>query len=261
MVGEGSSQDSGGPICANCGTGNHAGANFCAGCGTTLPTAGPASPSNPASTQEVHLEFVGTGLQALGWGLWAVLLTILIIPAGWGAAALARWHVRNLAFSDGTKAHFAGTGSQIWGWYILLMVLNLALNFIPFVGPIIYIFAAIGIYLVIARWFYRNLIPSSGETLTFTGRYWPYLGYTLLFAISIYSVIGWAWVATALMRWVCRNISIPGHEVVFVGRGWDALWRGFVVLLGSLLIITIPWMIVWYLRWIMRNVIWLRSAA
>ena len=93
------------------------------------------------------------------------------------------------------------------------------------------------------------------------GGYWPFLGYSLLLSLSIYSIIGWAWVATAFMRWFCRNISIPGQEVVFVGKGWDALWRGFAAILGSLLIITIPWLWVWYLRWIMRNVIWLRPAT
>ena len=93
------------------------------------------------------------------------------------------------------------------------------------------------------------------------GGYWPFLGYSLLFAISIYSIIGWAWVATAFIRWICRNISIPGQELVFVGKGWDALWRGFAAILGSLLIITIPWLWVWFVRWIMRNIIWLRPAA
>ena len=260
MVGEEPLQESGGPACPNCGTINHSEANFCAGCGSTLFTGSNAAPVPLGSTREVNLEFVGTGLQALGWGLWAMLLAILIIPYAWGIAALARWYVRNLSFSDGTRAHFSGTGGQIW-WVILLIILILMLNFIPVVGFIIALFGSYWINLLIYRWFFRNIVLSTGEALTFVGGYWPFLGYNLLLAISILSIIGWAWVATAFMRWVCRNISIPGQELVFVGKGWDALWRGIVAILGSLLIITISWLMVWYLRWIMRNVIWLRSAA
>ncbi len=280
MVFEVALHDSGGPLCPNCGAANDLGANFCAGCGSALSPRGDGAPPQPSPTQEVHLEFVGTGLQALGWGLWATLLGILIIPYAWGVAVMARWYVRNLSFSDGTRAHFSGTGGQIW-WVFLLVILNVALNFIPVIGFLIAIFVSTWIYLLINRWFFRNLIPSSGETLNFVGRYWPYLGYSLLLGISFYSIVGWAWVATAFMRWICRNISIPGQEVVFVGKGWDALWRGFVAILVGLLIITIvllwgwylrwilvgllifttPWLWVWYVRWIMRNVIWLRPAS
>ena len=260
MVGEDALQGSGGPVCPSCGARNDLGANFCAGCGSTLSPGGAVAPSRPSSTQEVHLEFVRTGLQALGWGLWATLLGILIIPYGWGVAVMARWFVRNLAFSDGSRAHFSGTGGQIW-WVFLLIILQLALNFIPVAGFVIALFVSTWIYLLINQWFFRNLSPSTGETLIFGGKYWPFLGYSLLLGISIYSIIGWAWVATAFMRWICRNISIPGQEVVFVGKGWDALWRGFAAILGSLLIITIPWLWVWYLRWIIRNVIWLRPAT
>ena len=200
-----------------------------------------------------------------------------IIPTGWGVAALARWFVRNLSFSDGTRTHFSGTGGQIW-WFIFLIILTLVLSIIPVVGIIAY-FGLYWIYLLILRWFFRNIVLSTGESLTFVGGYWPFLGYNLLLAISIYSIIGWAWVATAFMRWICRNISISGQQVVFVGKGWDVLWRGFVaifgvliipglpvlylrwILVGLLLIVVMPWLWVWYLRWIMRNVIWLRPAA
>lgn len=279
MVFEVALHDSGGPLCPNCGAANDLGANYCAGCGSTLSPSGDVAPSHLSSTQEVHLEFVGTGLQALGWGLWATLLGILIIPYAWGVAVMARWYVKNLSFSDGTRAHFAGTGGQIW-WLFVLVILIVALSFIPLVG-LIAMFGSYWINLLIFRWFFRNIVLSTDETLSFVGGYWPYVGYSLLLVISIYSIIGWAWVATAFMRWVCRNISIPGQEVVFVGKGWDALWRGFVAILVGLLIITIvllwgsylrwilvglliiviPWLWIWYVRWIMRNVIWLRPAA
>ena len=282
MVGGDALQDWGGQLCPNCSTRNDLGANFCAGCGSPLPPGDSVTPAQFGPTQEVYLEFVGTGLQALGWYLWLWLLTILIVPYGWGVAAYARWFVRNLSFSDGTRAHFSGTGGQIW-WFFLLIILSLVLSFIPVVG-LLAIFGQNWIYVLILRWFFRNIVLSTGESLTFVGGYWPLLGYSLLLGISIYSIIGWAWAATALMRWFCRNISIPGQEVVFVGKGWDVLWRGFVAILVGvaifgvlilpglgvwhlrwilvgLLIIAMPWLWVWYVRWVMRNVIWLRPAA
>jgi hypothetical protein len=61
-------------------------------------------------TEERSLEFRGTGFQALGWGLLCVVLSLFVIPAAWGLAALYRWLVRNLSFSDGTQASFEGRG-------------------------------------------------------------------------------------------------------------------------------------------------------
>ena len=104
MVGEDALQGSGGPVCPNCGARNDLGANLCAGCGSTLSPAGAGAPSRPSPTQEVRLEFVGTGLQALGWGLLATLLGILIIPYGWGVAVMARGLVKNLSFRDGPRS-------------------------------------------------------------------------------------------------------------------------------------------------------------
>ena len=134
-------RDSVGLFCPSCGAANDLGANFCAGCGSTLSPVDDVAPSQHSPTQQVHLEFVGTGLQALGWGLWATFLGILIIPYSWGLAVMAPWYVKNLSFSDGTRAHFAGTGGQIW-WVFLLIILSLALSLIPIVG----IIAAFGSY-------------------------------------------------------------------------------------------------------------------
>lgn len=63
-------------------------------------------------TGEKGIEFKGTGFQAIGWSLLYVLLALFVIPAAWGAVALYRWFVRNLSFSDGTRASFAGRGGR-----------------------------------------------------------------------------------------------------------------------------------------------------
>jgi len=47
-------------------------------------------------TSETGIEFKGTGLQALGWGFVAVILSTFIMPAAWGAVVLFRWFAKNL---------------------------------------------------------------------------------------------------------------------------------------------------------------------
>ena len=239
-------------FCSSCGQRIQANDRFCPSCGTAIGT---VRTSRPASIEPVYLDFEGTGLQALGWGVLAFFLSILVIPAGWGLAAVTRWFVANIRSSDGTEAQFGGSGGQIWWYFPLLVFVTIPLSFIPFVGSILALLFASWIYLRIFRWFFEEIRQSNGVRLEFTGGYWPFLGWYLLSAISIYSIIGWAWVWAAWMRWMCRNISMGRKRVVFEGNGWDFLWRGILVLLGSIPIITYPWMAVWFTRWLIRNVV------
>ena len=126
--------------CPKCQTDNPEGMKFCGGCGTKLericPKCNFANPfdylycgacghnltlpskliprelsfDKTGLVEERRIEFKGTGSQALGWGLLYIVLTMFVIPAAWGAVYLFRWFVRNLSFSDGTKASFEGRG-------------------------------------------------------------------------------------------------------------------------------------------------------
>ncbi len=79
---------------------------------------------------------------------------------------------------------------------------------------------------------------------------WAYIGWYLLLYISVITIIGWAWVITAWMRWICRNIAGTRREIVFNGSGLagvvadacSSLWP-------ARLIIPIPWVMGWYTRW------------
>ena len=66
---------------------------------------------------------------------------------------------------------------------------------------------------------------------------------------SVITIIGWAWVYTAQMRWICRNIQGTRRQVVFHGAGLEYLWRVIVALLLGSLIIPIPWVARWLLNW------------
>jgi hypothetical protein len=102
----------------------------------------------------------------------------------------------------------------------------------------------------LVRWLAGNL-SSNGQRLpiAFNGSLVTYVGWQLLMCVSVLTIIGWAWVATAWMRWICRNISGTRREVVFNATGWEMLWRTFLVAICCALIIPIPWMLRWYNGW------------
>lgn len=218
-------------------------------------------------TKERRISFTGTGFQALGWSLYNALLSIPIIPAAWGAAALYRWLTRNLTFDDGTKASFEGQGGQVWGYFALSVLLGyvpllfrtaenaetisyISLGFSILILPIS---AAIGIRIM--RWLFANIKFTDGTNLNFKGSYAPYLGWLLLNSLSVFTIIGWAWVSVAFLRWACRNIEADSIKIEFVGSGWGLLWRSFVGILLSVFIIPIPWIWLWVLKWGISNIV------
>lgn len=248
-------ESSGGNFCTNCGTPLIPGAVFCPSCGTRVggldtgaTVVGPDHHGRP-----VALRFIGTGLQLLGTGIIAFILMILIIPYGWAVSLLSGWYVNGLTFNDGRTATFTGSGSQIW-YYGILTLLTGFLNVIPVIGGIIGWLVTMRIQLALVRWFFSHIELSTGHTLWFEGKYWPFVGWYFLWAVSLITIIGWAWVAAAWVRWLCRNVDMGQEHLEFEGTGVEFLWRGIVVFLGSILIITIPWLAVWYIGWITRNV-------
>ena len=72
---------------------------------------------------------------------------------------------------------------------------------------------------------------------------------------SFVTVIGWAWVVTAFLRWNCRNVIGTRREVTFNGSGLGVLWRTLVWIIGTVLIIPIPWVLRWYATWYTSQVI------
>ena len=75
------------------------------------------------------------------------------------------------------------------------------------------------------------------------------VGWYVLLDLSFITIIGWAWVTTALTRWICRNIDGTRREIVFNGTGLEVLWRTIVVAIGCIFIIPIPWVYRWIARW------------
>ncbi len=104
--------------------------------------------------------------------------------------------------------------------------------------------------------YYRWLINHTeleGRLLRFDGSVWGYIGWLLLTYVSIFTIIGWAWVAAAFYRWIARHVQDAGGQVRFVGKGHQVLWRGIVYVLFCLPIVTLPWAVRWFFRWLVRQ--------
>jgi hypothetical protein len=187
--------------------------------------------TTPESTNKVTMDFRGTELEALGWGLLCGILGILIIPAAWGAVPLCRWMAKSLKLSDGTEVSFEGRAADVWGWFAVAMLVGLLPQLSrtvedpgqQFLAALLLGFALMpisaAIWLRIVRWFYSSLRLSCGTPLAFKGSYGALLGWSFLLAVSVYTIIGWAWAGVAMLRWVCDNIEGGGHRVRFVGTG------------------------------------------
>ncbi len=212
-----------------------------------------------SNLEQRNVEFKGNALPLLGWSLYSGLLSLLVIPAAWGAVALYRWFVRNISFSDGTEISFEGKAKDVWGYFSLIMIISLVINllqnlmnisFLASLGlTILSIFISAALWLKIFHWFFQNIELGCGTRLKFTGEYLPYLGWSLLVFISVYTIIGWAWATAGMIRWFCRNLEGEENVLVFIGTGWGILWRSFVTGLASLFIIPIPWVMLWLVKW------------
>ena len=114
---------------------------------------------------------------------------------------------------------------------------------------------------MIIRWIASNL-SSNGQPLpiAFTGSVWTYIGWQVLMVISFITIIGWAWVVTAWMRWICRNISGTRREIIFNASGLEVLWRTIVLVIACAFIIPIPWVMRWYAAGTCRNSRWPSTA-
>jgi hypothetical protein len=217
---------------------------------------GPAPPPPPM------VRGTGSGLLALEAGTWpllgrTLLVTLgnlLVIPAPWLVTGFYRWFVPRLRVPQRPNLGFTGQPGDIWYVFVLLALCSYA----GFSGVdyLEYILLPVQGFLswMTVRWFVAN-ISSNGQRLplTFTGEPWIYVGWYLLGIVSIVTIIGWAWVMTAFMRWVCRNIAGTRREVTFIASGWQVLWRTLLFGLGVVLIIPIPWALAWYVRWIVSQ--------
>ncbi len=127
--------------------------------------------------------------------------------------------------------------------------------------PLVLLPLSVLLYIIVARWFFRNLTwDGQSEPLRFTGGYWAFLGWSAFMWVAAITIIGWAWVMTAVIRWACRHIEGSSKQLTFEASGWGVLWRSLVFGLTSIFIIPIPWTLRWYMNWFITQ-FYLRDRA
>ena len=175
----------------------------------------------------------------------------LIIPVPWVFVWYTKWIVSCVKVPGRPNLSFTGNAMTLVPWFFGFIVLAIAIGVIgsALLSNLLFI-AQIVLYWLLIKWMVANL-ASNGQPLglSFSGSAWAYIGWNLLFAISIITIIGWAWVAAAQMRWFCRSIEGTRREIVFKGSGLGILWRGIVAAILSSLIIPIPWVYRWIMNW------------
>ena len=186
---------------------------------------------------------------------------ILVIPSPWTAMAYYRWITPKFNVPGRPNLAFTGQVGEIW--YVLI-----GLALLGYAGVVDNRLQLIGILLqavlswMLMRWAFSHL-SSNGQPLpiTFQGSVWVFIGFQLLTLISVFTVVGWAWVIAFWMRWICRNIAGTQREVVFNGSGLQVLWRTIVMSLLFVLIIPIPWILRWYTQWYVSQIALVERGA
>ena len=214
-----------------------------------VPSAGAVSGSGAPAGGPLSVDF---GIWDFIWRTLVLLIgLVLVIPVPWVTVMYCRWIVSCTHVPDRPNLTFSGRPITILWWYFgaILLSICLALAGIQYLSALM-IFVQFGLYWLAIRWFVAN-IASNGQPLglSFSGSYLGYLGWNILSALSLITIIGWAWVYTAQMRWMCRHVEGAQRDIVFTATGLEFLGRSLVTGLGCIFIVTIPWVMRWFFRW------------
>ena len=185
----------------------------------------------------------------LGRSLLYIIGIVLVIPAPWVATSFYRWMASRTSVPGRPNFAFNGQVGDIWYVFVamgLMTYAGQAGNYLQIVGFLVQAFLS----WMILRWITSNL-SSNGQPLPFrfNGNIWTFVGWQILTYLAAFTIIGWAWVITAWVRWICRNISGTRREIVFKASGLDMLWRTLLFAIACGFLIPIPWVIRWYTQW------------
>ncbi len=192
-----------------------------------------------------------------------VLSFLLVVPAPWAIVWYVKWMVSRVHVPGRPNLSFTGRALTVAAWYFgaLILAICIALIGVRWLDNLTTL-VQLALYWLFLRWFVAN-IASNGQPLglSFSGSLWAYLGWNILGVISVITIVGWAWVFTAQIRWACRNIQGTRRQVVFKGTGLEYLWRVIVVVIASIFIIPIPWVFRWMLQWQLSQTVLVERAA
>jgi hypothetical protein len=192
------------------------------------------------------------GILEFVWRTLVVIIgSLLIIPAPWVLVWYLKWIVPCVQVPGRPNLSFTGNAMTIVPWYFGAVALFIAVSLLGsellsnLVGLVQF-----ALYWLFIKWSIANLASNEQPLgLSFSGSILAYIGWSILTVLSIFTIIGWAWVAAAWMRWFCRNIQGTQREVLFIGSGLEFLWRGIVAAIAAAFIIPIPWVYRWMWQW------------
>ena len=219
---------------------------------TSAVRTAPYSGGSPAGTGRA-----GGGSLSIDLGVWSllgrsllfVIGIALVVPGPWVGTSFYRWIVSRLYVPGRPNLAFNGQVGDLWYVFVLMGLMTgagLFSNYVHLVAIPVEAFLS----WMLLRWLASNL-SSNGQPLpiAFAGSAWVFIGWQILLYFSFITIIGWAWVATAWMRWNCRNVAGTRREIVFNATGLQVLWRTLVFALGFAFLIPIPWVLRWYVCW------------
>jgi hypothetical protein len=223
-----------------------------------IPDASRPPPMAPGGAPAVGAAGYTGGTLSIDFGIWEItwrtivlwLGLIFIIPTPWVIVMYCRWIVSRLHVPGRDNLSFTGQPLTLF-WYFAAVALFIAVAMIgsDILNNLMFL-VQIALYWLLIKWFVAN-IAANGQPLglSFNGSIWAYLGWNILVVLSVITIIGWAWVYTAQVRWICRNISGTRREVIFKASGLDMLWRTIVFTIACAFLIPIPWALAWYTKW------------
>jgi len=179
-----------------------------------------------------------------------IIGTALIVPAPWVATDFYRWLVSKVRVPRRPNVAFTGRPLDIWYVFVLFGVLAFApLSGIKHSGLLLIPLQAALSWFAL-RWIVAN-ISSNGQhlPLRFSGSVWIYVGWSVLFYASFLSLIGWAFVLTAWIRWICAHVEGTRRRLEFNAKGLEMCWRTLAFSIACVFLIPIPWALGWYYRW------------
>jgi hypothetical protein len=190
--------------------------------------------------------------------MFAWLAASAVVLAGpWILEFACRSFCRSLEFGDGSAADFSGRGSRIVGWWLLCVLAGhrwgVGGSYWALVEAALYFLGVWG-SLNLLRWFVRHVELSAGDRLDFHGTYLELAGWQILLGLSVLTVIGWAWVMSAIGRWLAGESRGGDVRLRFHASGGDMLGHTLAALCFSIPIVTIPWAWTWYARFLVRNI-------
>jgi GYF domain 2 len=234
--------------------------------GYSGPPAVPHAQRSPAGTGSAD-----AGSLSIDFGIWEFVWRTLVfligagfvIPLPWVLVWYCKWIVSCTHVPGRPNLTFEGQPLTILWWYLgaIVLIVLLGLTGIRYVNALAFVIQ-VGLYWLALKWLLAN-IASNGQPLglSFSGSFWGYFGWNVLAVLSIFTIIGWAWVYTAELRWICRHIEGTRREAVFKASGLEYLWRCVVTAIACSFIIPIPWVIRWMMRWHASQIELIERAA